>query len=110
LGLEGGHGGEGPTGPAVALVLHGGHLAGRDPVHGGVVLLLLVEVDGGQIDLIQHLRLLVGEVGLHELVLGEVHELVGGHGVGGLGVGVVGLDHDGVLLEHLQSVIFVFSI
>jgi len=44
---------------------------------------------------------------LDELFLGQVHELVGGHGEGGVGVGVVEGDQHIVLLEDSQSVILI---
>jgi len=85
------------------LVLDGGNLgAPIDGVGDGEVLINDHFLDvGGLVFLVN------GEVGGDELLGGQVHELVGGHGVGFSLSGVVGLDHFVVSVEDGHSVLFV---
>jgi len=85
------------------LVLNGGNL-GR-PING---------VGNGEVLINDHLFnigglvfLIKGKVSSNEFFLGQVHELVLGHGVGFTLSGVVSLDHFEVSVEDGHSVFFV---
>ena len=99
--LNGSVGGEGPAGAALALVLHLVDGTISAPVLGTVGD-LAGELGGVEGAGVRSLDGLEAELG-GELLEGHVSELVDSHGVGGVGLGVVGDDvvevaHEGVVL------------